>query len=122
MESQTVFQETEPLDQFLLAGQLYYSITDVDPGTYFRDYVCHYNLLSVEYGMVQWAPLLCCRCIAVPLKFHRDPKVQATFDFMKKITLLSHETSKTAEYVLSSEPRTLSARLLRSLSKLSLVD
>jgi hypothetical protein len=112
----------EALEQYLDCEQLCYSTTDVDPVTYYRDYVSHYNLLLADYGMVQWAPLLCSRCLAIPLKFHRDPKVQASFDFIKKMTKLSHESSKTAEYVLSSEPQTFSARLLHTLSKLSLVD
>ena len=64
-----------------LTESSFYPKSEVEPLQYFQEYFSHINSLLYEYGLVELAPIIKARSLAVPLKFHRDPKVQALNDF-----------------------------------------
>lgn len=66
-------------------SEIYYPVRQLDPLEYFKVYFQHYNTLLYEYGFVEWAPFIKAKSLAVPLSYHPDPKVQASYDFLARI-------------------------------------
>ena len=66
-------------------SEIYYPVCQLDPLEYFKVYFQHYNTLLYEYGFVEWAPFIKAKSLAVPLSYHPDPKVQASYDFLARI-------------------------------------
>lgn len=66
-------------------SEIYYPVSQLDPLEYFKVYFQQYNVLLLEHGFVEWAPFIKAKSLAVPLRYHPDPKVQASYDFLARI-------------------------------------